>query len=92
MYATNFLQGRTAYTPGIILECWWRSSDGRAPGALAQEFPMYSTTPVYTKIKPARSALTTFVAQMVELRGTPAPTCSGFSLLRILCLSRRHGL
>ena len=66
MYATNFLQGRTAYTPGIILECWYRSSDGRVPGALAQEFPMYATTPVYTKIKPARAALTAFAAQIVE--------------------------
>ena len=36
MYATNFLQGWTAYTPGIILECWYRSSDGRVPGALTQ--------------------------------------------------------
>ena len=66
MYATNFLQGRTAYTLGIILECWYRSSDGRVPGPLAQEFPMFTTTPVYTKIKFARAALTAFAAQLVE--------------------------
>ena len=27
---------------------------------------MYATTPVYTKIKPARAALTAFAAQIVE--------------------------
>ena len=26
MYATHFLQGHTAYTPGMILECWYCSS------------------------------------------------------------------
>ena len=57
MYATNFLKGWTAYTPEIILECWYHSSDSRVPGPLAQEFPMFTTTPVYTKIKFARAAL-----------------------------------
>ena len=29
---------------------------------------MYATTPVYTKIKPARAVLTAFAAQIVEKR------------------------
>ena len=66
MYATQFLQGQTTYTPGIILECWYHSADGRVHGGLAQEVPMYATTPVYMKIKPARAALTAFAAQIVE--------------------------
>ncbi|KAF8158056.1 hypothetical protein B0H34DRAFT_797474 [Crassisporium funariophilum] len=66
MYATHFLQGQTTYTPGIILECWYNSPDGRVHGQLAQEVPMYATTLVYTKIKPARAALTAFAAQIVE--------------------------
>jgi len=65
-YATHFLQGQTAYTPGIILECWYHSPDGRVHGGSGQEVSMYATTPVYTKIKPARAALTAFAAQIVE--------------------------
>jgi len=66
MYTTRFLQGQTTYTPGIILEHWYHSADGHVHGRLAQEVPMYATTQVYTKIKPAHAASTAFAAQIVK--------------------------
>jgi hypothetical protein len=67
MYATNFLQGRTSYTPSMILELWFHSPDGRAPVEMSHDVPMYSLEHVYTSIKPARTALT------VWLCGTDCP-------------------
>lgn len=31
MFSTNFLQGRTTYTPGMIVELWFEGPDGRVP-------------------------------------------------------------
>ena len=66
MYATHFLQGETSYSVGTILECWYLSSDGRVHEGLAEDVSLYSTTSVYTSIKPARAALTAFAAQIIE--------------------------
>jgi hypothetical protein len=66
MYATNFLQGKTSYSVGTILEYWLLSSDGRVHEGLAEYVPMYSTTSVYTSIKPGRAALIVFAAQIIE--------------------------
>ena len=66
MYATHFLQGETSYSVGMILECWYLSSDGHVHDGLAEDVSMYSTTSDYTSIKPARAALTAFAAQIIE--------------------------
>jgi hypothetical protein len=54
------------YSAGTILECWYLSSDGRVHEGLTEDVSMYSTTSVYTSIKPARAALTAFAAQIIE--------------------------
>ena len=51
MYATNFLQGRTNYTPAIILQLWFSGLDGQIPVQMSDDIPMYSLEHVYTSIK-----------------------------------------
>lgn len=53
MYATNFLQGCTTYSPSVILELWFCSPDGWVPVEISHDVPMYSLEHVYTSIKPA---------------------------------------
>ena len=64
MYTTHFLHGKTSYSVGTILECWYLSSDGHVHEGLAEDVSLYSTTFVYTSIKPACAALTVFAAQL----------------------------
>ena len=61
---SSFLQGKTAHTPSMIVECWYQSADGRA--SASGSIPLFATSPVYTEIKPARAGLTAFAAQIVE--------------------------
>ena len=67
MYATNFLQGRTTYSPSVILELWFCSPDGRVPVEISHDVPMYSLEHVYTSIKPARAALSAFAVQIFPI-------------------------
>ncbi|PPR02512.1 LOW QUALITY PROTEIN: hypothetical protein CVT26_011996 [Gymnopilus dilepis] len=64
MYASHFLRGTTEHTVSTILKLWFRSADGRSTSSDLSE--MYSTSVKYTEIKPARAALTSFAAQIVE--------------------------
>ncbi|PPQ76949.1 hypothetical protein CVT26_007946 [Gymnopilus dilepis] len=64
MYASHFLRGTTELTVSTILKLWFKSPDGRSTSSDLSE--MYSTSVKYTKIKPARAALTSFAAQIVE--------------------------
>ena len=61
---SSFLQGKTSHTPSMIVDCWYQSVDGRA--SVSGSMPLFATSPVYTKIKPARAGLTAFAAQIVE--------------------------
>ena len=66
MYAPNFLQERTNYTPTMILEIWSSSPDGQVRVHVSHDVSVYSLEHVYTSIKPARVALTAFAAQIVQ--------------------------
>ncbi|KAF8810223.1 hypothetical protein BYT27DRAFT_7186656 [Phlegmacium glaucopus] len=61
---SSFLQGKTSHTPTMIVQCWYQSTDGRA--SVSGSIPLFSTSPVYSEIKPARAGLTAFAAQIVE--------------------------
>ena len=61
---SSSLQRKTSHTPSMIVECWYRSADGRA--SASGSIPMFAISPVYTEIKPARAGLTAFAAQIVE--------------------------
>jgi hypothetical protein len=64
MSISSFLQGKTAHTPSMIVECWYQSADGRA--SASGTISMFASAPVYTEIKPARAGLSAFAAQIVE--------------------------
>jgi len=61
---SSFLQGKISHTVLMIDECCYQSADGR--GSASGSIPMFTTSPVYTEIKPARAGLTAFAAQIVE--------------------------
>ena len=55
MYATNFLQEHTTYSPSMVLELWFCGPDGRVPVEMSHNMPMYSLEHLYTSIKPAQA-------------------------------------
>jgi hypothetical protein len=67
-YTEHFLQGMGKYTAGMILECWLKSPDGRHSNVSSTTDLMYSTSTLYTEIKNARAALTSFAVQVVHSR------------------------
>lgn len=67
MFSTNFLQGRTTYTAGMIVELWFASSDGLVSAKSSMlPVPMYSLNPHFASIKPARASLSAFAAQTIK--------------------------
>ena len=55
MYATDFLQGHTTYSPSMVLELWFCGPDGQVPVEMSHNMPMYSLEHLYTSIKPAQA-------------------------------------
>lgn len=66
-YSQHFLEGKGRYTPAMVLDCWFRSPDGRLSlPSTSNTSLMYSTSTPYLEIKPVRPALTSFAAQIVQ--------------------------
>ena len=63
----RFMRGQDKYIVSDILHCWFRSPDGRLRTPSEHE-QMYSTSTLYSGIRTARPAITSFAAQIVKIR------------------------
>jgi hypothetical protein len=63
----RFMRGQDKYVISDILQCWFRSPDGRLR-TLSEHEQMYSTSTPYSGIRAARPAITLFAAQIVKIK------------------------
>jgi hypothetical protein len=63
---SQFLQGRTKYTPAMVLNAWFHGPDGSVSKDSKASDLMYSTAVPFTEIQPVRPAMTSFAVQVVR--------------------------
>jgi hypothetical protein len=63
---SRFLQGRTKYTPSVVLKAWFQGPDGSISQDSVASNLMYSATVPFTEIGPVRAAMTSFAVQIVR--------------------------
>jgi len=63
---SRFLQGRTKYTPAMVLDAWFRGPDGSISKDCEASDLMYSTAVPFTEIQSVRPTMTSFAVQVVR--------------------------